>query len=430
MPNQDKTPISVLINGVKERDTRSVDSDYLSQCIDEYGAFRQVMLSIFTNRWPMYRHSNKAAADQAAQKFFAHSTEEQVKFVSDVFRYIDIYKSMDGQLYQHMLNALMTLVSTAIKKGDYSEAQRVAMISDWLRHEGQGTLDEVFPEEGNSEIFQAAISSVSSQLDALLPEVDYTKLAQFIQAGDIENTWYFIYQALSGQTNTRFLRHYSEEQQNDLKTLYTALSASPCQDNLIMDCFQRLVKAHREFYLREGFSEFLPGHLTSKESRLILQRGREASCSGWGEKTVAADDRVYITHGGGYFYILEFLAGKANGYRLERGGDRGLQVHPSVDRFFEDRSEHYAKRKSPSYLDIPAAFKATIKAKYLDSANNHYEAGLPPQSIPHLKNIEVTPYLPNKVSTLRFFSEPCAMAAPSQALSDASSNNFTTLPKV
>ena len=91
---------------------------------------------------------------------------------------------------------------------------------------------------------------------------------------------------------------------------------------------------------------------------------------------IAPDRTISITHGGGLLHILNFLEGKSNGYRLERGSALGIQVHPYADEVDEHfRLRTYADR-AEGYLDYPAGLIATIPAKYVEPANNGYEGGI------------------------------------------------------
>ena len=101
------------------------------------------------------------------------------------------------------------------------------------------------------------------------------------------------------------------------------------------------------------------------------------------------ESMITLSHGGGYRYIQEFLAGKNQGYALERlGTGTGIQVHLIQSQEATQRSLHYSLQ-SLLFFDTPAIFTAKIKAKYLYAANNDYEAGLPPRSIRYLTDVKV-----------------------------------------
>lgn len=98
------------------------------------------------------------------------------------------------------------------------------------------------------------------------------------------------------------------------------------------------------------------------------------------------DEKITIHHGGGLFYIKNFLKGKATGYDVIspdlRG--RGMFVSPGSN----TRVAYYAKRTSLK-LDIPASFTGEIEARHLGKVPNKYEAILRKEKVQELKNIVV-----------------------------------------
>jgi len=106
----------------------------------------------------------------------------------------------------------------------------------------------------------------------------------------------------------------------------------------------------------------------------------------WSEKYgyKKSDEIIEVKHGGGYFFLQDFLEGKHKGYKLENSG-LGIQVAP----IHRNRERFYAYRTSPSYFDLPAQLTGRIAAGQLHSANNDYEAGLYHDRIEHLKDVTV-----------------------------------------
>ncbi len=101
------------------------------------------------------------------------------------------------------------------------------------------------------------------------------------------------------------------------------------------------------------------------------------------------DGYVTITHGGGRRHLDDFLKGRSIGYDLEKGG-KGIEVSPQEDlNYKSDRAYLYARRAAKYHLDDPAIMTAKIKRKYLLAANNEYEAGLPPENVKYLKDIQI-----------------------------------------
>lgn len=106
----------------------------------------------------------------------------------------------------------------------------------------------------------------------------------------------------------------------------------------------------------------------------------------WNAEKIKPEDNIQISHGGGFFHIIEFLQGHSLGYRLENQDGRGIQVSTMS----HERDKLYALRACNNYIDYPARISATIEAQYLDAAPNLYEAGLRAEYIDKLKEIVVT----------------------------------------
>jgi hypothetical protein len=112
----------------------------------------------------------------------------------------------------------------------------------------------------------------------------------------------------------------------------------------------------------------------------------------WADQALEETD-IHFEHGGGEFFLQEFLEGTADGYPLEGGLNNGygIQVSPYPD-LVTDRSEFYAWRGASKSFDNPAILTGTIKAKWLqDCVNSDYEAGLRGEFRQHLSDVNVTP---------------------------------------
>ena len=108
-----------------------------------------------------------------------------------------------------------------------------------------------------------------------------------------------------------------------------------------------------------------------------------------GVKYATSDEVINISHGGGLFYIIDFLTGRKQGYRLESYG-LGLQVSPARDK----KNDNYQRAGSYAILsytrgffDLPAKLEAQIPCGKLLRAHLHYEAGLRPEHKTELKNV-------------------------------------------
>lgn len=100
---------------------------------------------------------------------------------------------------------------------------------------------------------------------------------------------------------------------------------------------------------------------------------------------------IHISHGGGLFYILQFLMGESRGYAAptEFVGE-GIFVSPRLRSGGDAvRDPFYANRR-PTHFDIPAVLTADIPAEYLGAVPNAYEAVLRNGNLTHLKNISIS----------------------------------------
>lgn len=123
----------------------------------------------------------------------------------------------------------------------------------------------------------------------------------------------------------------------------------------------------------------------------------------WGNtRGVKRDDIVSISHGGGFYHIIDFLRHRSPGYHLE-GPGLGIQVSP-VDM---GRDLHYAYTRSVFHCDLPATLQADVPAQYLDAAVNEYEAGLRSECTPFLRNISIEIHKPVWLGILDYVLKEC-----------------------
>jgi len=97
-----------------------------------------------------------------------------------------------------------------------------------------------------------------------------------------------------------------------------------------------------------------------------------------------SDAVIEVKHGGGYFFLRDFLSGKHEGYKLENDG-LGIQVAP----IHKGPEKYYAYRHAPAYFDLPAQLTGRIAAGQLHKANNDYEAGLYHDRIDQLNDVKI-----------------------------------------
>lgn len=133
---------------------------------------------------------------------------------------------------------------------------------------------------------------------------------------------------------------------------------------------------------------------TPKQQAIIAQEEKEeleAELNGstWCDKTGYDKTKmVYISHGGGLYYIRQFLTGLTEGYEASEFNGKGVFVSPTTKPGSSEFSDYYANWK-PQHFDIPAKFMAEIEARHLGAVKNENEAVLRKDKIKYLKNISI-----------------------------------------
>lgn len=130
--------------------------------------------------------------------------------------------------------------------------------------------------------------------------------------------------------------------------------------------------------------------------RFNERKSKEPVPDHWGSNhsiPVDPEREVKVMHGGGEKFIKKVLNGEIEGYRLENGPAKGIQVHPFLtelpNKGTMERTPFYANRGVRGYIDNPISLEGSIKAKFIHSADNLYEGGIPSENLKHLKNIVI-----------------------------------------
>lgn len=104
---------------------------------------------------------------------------------------------------------------------------------------------------------------------------------------------------------------------------------------------------------------------------------------------ILPDQKLNVSHGGNFFYILGFLLGMEKGYPLESKNELGIQVTPFInDSYLKYKPYNYAIEHR-SLLDYSAVLFAEIQAQNLKEAPNGCEAGLRTENRNKLSNIRI-----------------------------------------
>lgn len=133
-----------------------------------------------------------------------------------------------------------------------------------------------------------------------------------------------------------------------------------------------------------------------------LQKSLPTKRGPWHKKAgLHHNKKIYISHGGGLYFLQDFLRGKNNGYT----GDiktPGLWVTPALTAGGSKEDAYYAVQTPPSHFDLPAVMTAVIQARHLVELPNSREALLCKDAVKYLKNISIHP-VPKKEIKQRFW---------------------------
>jgi hypothetical protein len=111
---------------------------------------------------------------------------------------------------------------------------------------------------------------------------------------------------------------------------------------------------------------------------------------------VQHNKKIYISHGGGLYFLLDFLRGKNDGYSAEIPV-KGIWVTPKFAPEVSKEDAYYALQTPPSHFDVPAVLTAEIPARFLRELPNGREALLQKDGVKWLKNITITPIAKSQI---------------------------------
>ncbi len=106
---------------------------------------------------------------------------------------------------------------------------------------------------------------------------------------------------------------------------------------------------------------------------------------------IERNSSIHFSHGGGLFYILQFLTGESPGYEAptEYTG-KGIFVSPGLKSGTNLKIDNFYANRYATHFDIPAALTAEIRAEYLGEVPNTYEAVLRNSNLSHLNHISIS----------------------------------------
>ncbi len=253
----------------------------------------------------------------------------------------------------------------------FTADQRYALARIDMERKGTRVLKKYsLDAEREAELLSKAQQSVL----ALKPRITSEMVIDCLTKRDLNALQYHIFNRFSGYSPLR-----AENLRKELKAKLHDIGNECRQGSVHDETIQQFIESLNQLQDAQEYDALHYGWYTYPNS--IKTRP-----SHWRHEKISGDTYVEFSHGGGFLHILKFLTKKTEGYRLERPG-LGIQVSPG-DR--ENSRDKFYSERSSSHFDYPARLSGTIRAKYLDSANNGYEAGLRSNFIDFIENIVIT----------------------------------------
>lgn len=248
----------------------------------------------------------------------------------------------------------------------FTEIQCYALAKIDVERNGIRVLKQYQLAEGHE---TQLISAARKRVQDYLPPLSEEDIIHFVKTGNRDALQELVFNQFS-LPNERFI-HITSETEQRIKTILLTVQNNTVQDLLSI---LKQAKAEQEYhFLTYGCFQY---------PNLSCKRPAH-----WGQHSnISENTKVPFSHGGGFFNIIKFLTRERIGYPLEKPG-KGIQV--STETHQHPRDTTYAE-KALQYFDYPARLSGTISAKYLDSAPNHYEAGLRSNFIEFIEDIVIT----------------------------------------
>lgn len=280
--------------------------------------------------------------------------------------------------YSFLTNFYRNYYPDVLKK--LTDAERLALAKVDLAYHGFSALNKYNFSETELESFRNyARDSVKKYVIHVPAEL----IEKYVQTKNVEGLRYLMFQRFSGKFYSTALSDSSCMKK--LNDLIRCSDGSNLQE--IANVFKQAMQEQENYIIETGWRK--------------MQSSTDARRYHWGANFgKKPDEQFNISHGGGYFNILEFLLGSYEGYQLEPNSYYnavGLQVSPNVSPPGGHRDDWYASRAADPrkcFFDSPARLFATTRAKYLDRADDDhdYEAGLRSEFIDKLHNVKVTKF--------------------------------------
>lgn len=230
---------------------------------------------------------------------------------------------------------------------------------------------------------QELINFAKNSIQDLLPKITEAEIDDLIENQKIDELHYFIYKRFSGQHNLPAIDDDSREHLE--KFQYNPIA----NVDLLKSLLKKIMYNQEKYFLIYGGWNTNSRELGEDCAFEVWghnQRRRKKNCFINGtDINLDIDQKIRISHGGGYFHILEFLASQREGYKFGSESGYGIYVSPGNS----TRDYSYANRNSQRHFDYPARLVAEIHIKHLHEATNSYEACLRAPYVEQLENISV-----------------------------------------
>lgn len=96
----------------------------------------------------------------------------------------------------------------------------------------------------------------------------------------------------------------------------------------------------------------------------------------WGEKFFSADKKINLSHGGGLFFLTDFLYGRNKGYVVAKE-EKGIGIYLDPFRGNTNYSpQYYATRNPVRHFDIPVIMSCNAQIKSLGKSSRHNDEAI------------------------------------------------------
>ncbi len=294
------------------------------------------------------------------------SNEKKIEYIKIVFGILS--SDLCGVVVtREAQNAQSYILENKIIDG-FSEKVKFELAFEIIKSRGCRMFEHIpsLTDTQKAELTQKAEKEVKAWLPVLPDEL----INKWVKEQNQIELRYLIYQCFSGKFS-----HHHDKGPAFLK-LKEILEKPVLDFDKCIEALKSAMSENQKLFQNYGWSKLLPTSINYRQP--LKWSGKETS-----------EQLIAISHGGGFFHILEFLCGISYGYRIDNYSYYGICVSIDDDRNEDNsialHSHSYATRTAPNHLDIPAKFTAKIESQYLLAMSKLAEAYISFDSVTHLK---------------------------------------------